>query len=84
MEQQERLYNTVGAAKYLDRTIDNVHQRVRSGSLKAYCYNAEGVLVERPAGPISDNRGQGLYFYEHDLEKYRQTKMRKRKEKTCN
>lgn len=70
----EQLYNTVGAAKYLGCTTDNVHQRVRTGSLKAYHYNESGELIKRPPGKIRANRGQGLYFYKQDLDEYQITK----------
>lgn len=68
----ENIYNSVGAAKYLGCTVDNIHGRVRSGSLKARKYNDAGKLVEWKQG--DKHRGQGLYFLESDLNEYQRTK----------
>lgn len=69
MTAKEALLNTKGAAAHLECTENWIHKLVQRGSLKAYVYNDEGVLVERE--PHTTRQGQGLYFYQKDLDAYR-------------
>jgi hypothetical protein len=73
---ESNVYNTLGAAKYLGCTIDNIHGRVRNGHLRAHKYDENGVLVEWKEG--DKHRGQGLYFLQSDLDEYKRTKKRGR------
>lgn len=60
------IYNTVGAARYLQCGIDNIHKLVSAGKLKGRVYGPEGVLIERRAR----KQGQGMYFLRSDLDEF--------------
>lgn len=66
------IINTKGAAEYLGCTENWVHKLVHAGRLKAYAYNEHGVLVAREA--TEQRQGQGLYFYQSELKKYKARK----------
>lgn len=63
------LLNTKGAAERLGCTENWIHKLVYSGKVKAHIYDEHGVLVERQSD--DKRQGQGLYFYESDLKKYK-------------
>lgn len=77
----ENIYNTVGAAKFLKCSVDNIHKQVRRGKLTARKYNTDGLLVEWQEG--DQHRGQGLYFLQSDLEKYQSTRKMGRPSKSA-
>ena len=63
-----QVLNTKGAAKRLGCSETWIHKLVLAGKLKAYIYDQDGVLVERP--DASKRQGQGLYFLSTDVESY--------------
>lgn len=60
--------NTKGAARPLGCSETWIHKLVAAGKLKAYIYDAEGVLVEHQQD--QKRQGQGLYFLAEDLARY--------------
>lgn len=65
---EPRVLNTKGAAKRLGCTETWIHKLVSTGKLKAYIYGDKGILVEHKAE--GKRRGQGLYFFADDVDKY--------------
>ena len=63
-----QVLNTKGAARRLGCSQTWVHKLVSSGKLKAYTYDEQGVLVERPSA--AKRQGQGLYFLAEEVDTY--------------
>ncbi len=69
-----KIYNTTGAANYLNCKPVYIHKLVYGGKLPARTYDEEGRLVERQ--PHDTHQGQGLYFLEEDLKEFQKTRKR--------
>ncbi len=67
-----RIYNTTGAANYLNCKPVYIHKLVYRGKLQARIYDDEGKLVERQ--PHDTRQGQGLYFLEEDLKEFQKNR----------
>jgi hypothetical protein len=63
-----QVLNTKGAARQLGCSETWIHKLVAAGKLKAYIYDADGVLVEHQKD--QKRQGQGLYFLAEDLNTY--------------
>jgi hypothetical protein len=64
----QQVMNTKGAAKYLGCSETWIHKLVQRDKVKAQVYDNNGILVEHV--PKSARQGQGLYFFQSDLDAY--------------